>query len=93
MIILEKHFEDKPNDRELGEFISNFVFLKGYAKMDVIYNEEENPLYIKFKIYEDKLNGWRLANNISNYHSWYINHNANLLFTPKEEESSARRAK
>ena len=29
MIILEKHFEDKPNDRELGEFISNFVFLKG----------------------------------------------------------------
>ncbi len=57
MVILEKHFEDKPNDRELGEFISNFVFLKGYAKMDVIYNEEENPLYIKFKIYEDKLNG------------------------------------
>lgn len=57
MIILEKHFEDKPNDTELGEFISNFVFLKGYAKMDVIYNEEENPLYIKFKIYEDKLNG------------------------------------
>ena len=57
MLILEKHFEDKPNDRELGEFISNFVFLKGYAKMDVIYNERENPLYIKFKIYEDKLNG------------------------------------
>ena len=57
MLILEKHFEDKPNDRELGEFISNFVSLKGYANMDVIYNKEENPLYIKFKIYEDKLNG------------------------------------
>ena len=57
MIILEKHFEDKPNDRELGEFISNFVFLKGDANMEVIYDERENPLYIKFKIYEDKLNG------------------------------------
>ena len=91
MIILEKHFENKPNDRELGEFISNFVFLKGYANMDVIYNEKENPLYIKFKIYEDKLDGWKLANSISNYHSWPINRNANLLFTPKEEESSARR--
>ena len=56
MIIFEKHFKNKPNDRELGEFISNFVFLKGDANMDVIYNEEENPLYIKFKIYEDKLN-------------------------------------
>ena len=93
MIILEKHFEDKPNDRELGEFISNFVFLKGYAKMDVIYNEEENPLYIKFKIYEDKLNGWKLANTTSNYHSWSINCNANLLFTSKKEESSTRRIK
>jgi len=57
MIIVEKHFEDKPNDRELGEFVSNFVFLKGDANMDVIYDEEINPLYIKFKIYEDKLNG------------------------------------
>ena len=93
MIILEKHFENKPNDRELGEFISNFVFLKGYANMDVIYNEKENPLYIKFKIYEDKLDGWKLANSISNYHSWPINRNANLLFTPKEEESSTRRIK
>ena len=93
MLILEKHFEDKPNDKELGEFISNFVFLKCYAKMDVIYNKKENPLYIKFKIYEDKLNGWKLANNISDYHSWSINRNANLLFTPKKEESSARRAK
>ena len=57
MLILEKLFEDKPNDRELGEFVSNFVFLKGDANMDVIYDEEINPLYIKFKIYEDKLNG------------------------------------
>ena len=56
MIILEKQFEDKPNDTELGEFISNFVFLKGDANMEVIYDERENPLYIKFKIYEDKLN-------------------------------------
>ena len=93
MLILEKHFEDKPNDKELGEFISNFVFLKGYAKMDVIYNEEENPLYIKFKIYEDKLNGWKLANNSSNNCSWLIHRNANLLFTSKKEESSARRIK
>ena len=91
MIILEKHFEDKPNDRELGEFISNFVFLKGDANMEVIYDERENPLYIKFKIYEDKLNGWKLANSTSNYHSWSINRNANLLFTTKKEESSARR--
>ena len=93
MLILEKHFEDKPNDKELGEFISNFVFLKGYAKMDVIYNEKENPLYIKFKIYEDKLNGWKLANSISDNHCRAINCNANLLFTPKEEKSTARRVK
>ena len=91
MIILEKQFEDKPNDTELGEFISNFVFLKGDANMEVIYDERENPLYIKFKIYEDKLNGWKLANSTSNYHSWSINRNANLLFTTKKEESSARR--
>ena len=89
MIILEKHFENKPNDRELGEFISNFVFLKGYAKMDVIYNEKK-ILYIKFKIYEDKLNGWKLANSISNYHSWPINRNANLLFTPKRRKLSKK---
>ena len=57
MIIVEKHFEDKPNDRELGEFVSNFVFLKGDANMDVIYDEENDPLYIKFRIYEDQLNG------------------------------------
>ena len=32
MLILEKHFEDKPNDRELGEFISNFVLSKRLCK-------------------------------------------------------------
>ena len=35
---------------------SNFVDLKGDAN-DVIYDEENDPLYIKFKIYEDRLNG------------------------------------
>ena len=49
MIILEKHFEDKPNDRELGEFISNFVFLKGYANMDVMIEDKEDKNYGKWR--------------------------------------------
>ena len=57
MIIIEKHFEKKLSDREIGEFVSNFIDLKGDANMDVIYDEENDPLYIKFRIYEDKLNG------------------------------------
>ena len=57
MTIIEKHFEKKLSDREIGEFVANFIDLKGYAKMDVIYDEKNEPLYIKFKIYEDQLNG------------------------------------
>ena len=57
MIIIEKHFEKKLSDREIGKFVSNFIDLKGDANMDVIYDEENDPLYIKFRIYEDKLNG------------------------------------
>jgi hypothetical protein len=57
MIIIEKYFEEKLSDREIGEFVSNFVTLKGDANMDVIYDEENDPLYIKFRIYEDQLNG------------------------------------
>ena len=57
MIIIEKYFEEKLSDSETGEFVSNFVFLKGDANMDVIYDEENDPLYIKFRIYEDQLNG------------------------------------
>ena len=57
MIIIEKHFEKKLSDREIGEFVSNFIDLKGDANMDVIYDEENDPLYIKFRIYEDHLNG------------------------------------
>ena len=57
MIIIEKYFEEKLSDKEIGEFVSNFVTLKGDANMDVIYDEENDPLYIKFRIYEDQLNG------------------------------------
>jgi hypothetical protein len=57
MIIIEKHFEAKLSDREMGEFVSNFIDLKGDANMDVVYDEENDPLYIKFRIYEDQLNG------------------------------------
>tara|TARA_X000001036_G_C20496156_1_gene731902 strand:- start:280 stop:453 length:174 start_codon:yes stop_codon:yes gene_type:complete len=57
MIIIEKYFEEKLSDSEIGEFVSNFVTLKGDANMDVIYDEENDPLYIKFRIYEDQLNG------------------------------------
>ena len=56
MIIIEKHFEEKLSDSEIGEFVSNFIDLKGDANMDVIYDEENDPLYIKFRIYEDQLN-------------------------------------
>ena len=57
MTIIEKHFEEKLSDKEIGEFVANFIELKGYANMDVIYDEENEPLYIKFRIYEDQLNG------------------------------------
>jgi len=57
MIIIEKYFEVKLSDSEIGEFVSNFVTLKGDANMDVIYDEVNDPLYIKFRIYEDQLNG------------------------------------
>ena len=57
MIIIEKHFEEELSDREMGEFVSNFIDLKGDANMDVIYDEQNDPLYIKFRIYEDQLNG------------------------------------
>ena len=57
MIIIEKYFEVKLSDSEIGEFVSNFVTLKGDVNMDVIYDEVNDPLYIKFRIYEDQLNG------------------------------------
>jgi hypothetical protein len=57
MIIIEKHFEEKLSDREICKFVSNFIDLKGDANMDVIYDEENDKLYIKFRIYEDQLNG------------------------------------
>ena len=56
MMIIEKHFESKPTEKELGEFVSNIIFSKGEANMDVIYDEDDNPLYIRCKIYEEKLN-------------------------------------
>ena len=56
MIIIERYFEEKLSDREMGEFVSNFIDLKGDANMDVVYDEENDPLYIKFRIYEDQLN-------------------------------------
>ena len=34
-----------------------------------------------------------LADYISNYYRWLINHNANLLFIRKEKESSKRRTR
>ena len=57
MTIIEKHFEEELSDREVGEFVANFINLKGYANMDVVYDEKNDPLYIKFRIYEDQLNG------------------------------------
>ena len=48
MTIIEKHFEEKLSDKEIGEFIANFIDLKGYANMDVIYDEKN----------EGKINGF-----------------------------------
>ena len=34
MMIIEKHFESKPTEKELGEFVSNIIFSKGEACKD-----------------------------------------------------------
>ena len=56
MIIMEKYFEEKLSDREVGEFVSNIVTLKGDESMDVIYDEENDTQYINFRSYEEQLN-------------------------------------
>ena len=56
MTIIKKHFEKKPTDKQLYEFIAELIISnKGNYKTEVIYDREKFPRYLQFRIYDKKI--------------------------------------
>ena len=56
MTIIEKFFEKKPTDKQLYSFIAELILSnKGFNKTEVIYDKENFPNYLQFRIYDEKI--------------------------------------
>ena len=56
MTIIEKHFKRKPTEKQLSSFIAELILSnKGNYKTEVIYDKEKFPIYLQFRIYDEKI--------------------------------------
>ena len=53
MTIIEKYFDKKPTEKELANFVGELIMSKkGNYKTELIYDEENFPNYIQFRIFD-----------------------------------------
>jgi len=56
MTIIEKFFDKKPSEKQLYSFIAELILSnKGNYKTEVIYDKENFPNYLQFRIYDEKI--------------------------------------
>tara|TARA_Y100000816_G_C25812643_1_gene425333 strand:+ start:313 stop:486 length:174 start_codon:yes stop_codon:yes gene_type:complete len=56
MTIIEKFFNKKPSDKQLYNFIAKLILSnKGNYKTEIIYDKENFPNYLQFRIYDEKI--------------------------------------
>ncbi len=56
MTIIEKFFNKKPSDKQLYNFIAELILSnKGNYKTEIIYDKENFPNYLQFRIYDKKI--------------------------------------
>ena len=55
MTIIEKYFENKPTEKELYNFIAELILSnKGFHKAELIYDRENFPNYIQFRVFDSE---------------------------------------
>ena len=53
MTIIEKYFDKKPTEKELSNFVAELIISnKGSFKTELIYDEENFPNYVQFRIFD-----------------------------------------
>ena len=53
MTIIEKHFDKKPTEKELSNFVAELIISnKGGFKTELIYDEENFPKYLQYRIFD-----------------------------------------
>ena len=56
MTIIEKFFNKKPSDKQLYNFIAKLILSnKDNYKTEIIYDKENFPNYLQFRIYNEKI--------------------------------------
>tara|TARA_B100001989_G_C24307241_1_gene348703 strand:+ start:374 stop:547 length:174 start_codon:yes stop_codon:yes gene_type:complete len=56
MTIIEKFFKKKPTEKQLSNFIAELILSnRGNYKTEVIYDKENFPNYLQFRIYDEKI--------------------------------------
>tara|TARA_Y100001935_G_C16901700_1_gene312029 strand:- start:75 stop:269 length:195 start_codon:yes stop_codon:yes gene_type:complete len=56
LTIIEKHFKRKPTEKQINKFIAELIVSnKGFYKTEVIYDKENFPNYLQFRIYDEKI--------------------------------------
>ncbi len=56
MTIIEKFFKKKPTEKQLSSFIAELILSnKGNYKTEIIYDEDNFPNYLQFRIYDEKI--------------------------------------
>ena len=56
MTIIEKYFKRKPTEKQISKFVAELIISnKGFYKTEVIYDKENFPNYLQFRIYDEKI--------------------------------------
>ena len=56
MTIIEKYFDKKPTEKELSNFVAELIISnKGGYKTELIYDQENFPKYLQFRIFDEKI--------------------------------------
>ena len=56
MTIIEKYFKRKPTEIQISKFVAELIISnKGFYKTEVIYDKENFPNYLQFRIYDEKI--------------------------------------
>jgi len=56
MTIIEKFFKKKPTEKQLSNFIAELILSnRGNYKTEIIYDKENFPNYLQFRIYDEKI--------------------------------------
>ena len=56
MTIIEKYFKRKTTEKQISKFVAELIISnKGFYKTEVIYDKENFPNYLQFRIYDEKI--------------------------------------